>query len=165
MSEVKKEDIEALVRTFDESTWDEMRVVVDGVEIYLSKNPADRQRSVAAVLHASEAAAPMPVAPARSAPGAAPTAAPKAAIDIPAGWTAINAPNLGTFYRSPKPGAAPYVEIGQKVTADTEICLIEVMKLFTPVRAGVTGTVRKVLAQDSQLVEYDQPLFLIEPSA
>lgn len=169
MSEVKKEDIEALVRTFDESTWDEMRVVVDGVEIYLSKNPADRHRTVSKVSQAADSAAPAPVAPARTATAASGTpsaaAAAKEAIDIPAGWTAINAPNLGTFYRSPKPGAAPYVEIGQKVTADTEICLIEVMKLFTPVRAGVAGTVRKVLAQDSQLVEYDQPLFLIEPSA
>ena len=57
----------------------------------------------------------------------------------------VRAPNLGTFYRAPKPGAAPYVAIGQKVEAETEVCLIEVMKLFTSVCAGVAGTVREVL--------------------
>ena len=75
----------------------------------------------------------------------------------------VRAPNLGTFYRAPKPGAPPYVAVGQKVEAATEVCLIEVMKLFTSVRAGVAGTVREVLAEDAQLVEFDQPLFLIEP--
>lgn len=167
MTDVKPQDIEALVRTFDESTWDELRVVVDGVEIYLSKNPADRNQTVATVSRAAEGApAPAPVAPARSSAAAAPGHGGKpAAVAIPDGMIAIKAPNLGTFYRSPKPGAQPYVEMGQKVTADTEICLIEVMKLFTPVRAGIAGTMRKVLAEDAQLVEYDQPLFLIEPSA
>ena len=76
----------------------------------------------------------------------------------------MRAPNLGTFYRAPKPGAAPYVTVGQTVDADTEVCLIEVMKLFTSVLAGVEGTVRKVLVEDAELVEYDQPLFLIEPA-
>ena len=76
----------------------------------------------------------------------------------------MRAPNLGTFYRSPKPGAAPYVSVGQTVGADTEVCLIEVMKLFTSVPAGVAGAVRKVLVEDAELVEYDQPLFLIEPA-
>ncbi len=76
----------------------------------------------------------------------------------------MRAPNLGTFYRSPKPGAAPYVTVGQTVGADTEVCLIEVMKLFTSVLAGVGGAVRRVLVEDAELVEYDQPLFLIEPA-
>jgi acetyl-CoA carboxylase biotin carboxyl carrier protein len=162
MTDVKPQDIEALVRTFDESNWDELRVVIDGAEIYLSKNPADRHQTVTSVAPVSAASA--SVASGRAASAAsAPTHASKAAMDIPPGQVPIKAPNLGTFYRSPKPGAQPYVEIGQKVTADTEICLIEVMKLFTPVRAGIAGTVRKVLAEDAQLVEYDQPLFLIEP--
>ena len=117
----------------------------------------------AAVVSRAEGSAPMLAAPARA---ATPAHGPKAAsVDIPDGWTAIKAPNLGTFYRATKPDAPPYVEIGQKVTADTEICLIEVMKLFTPVRAGIAGIVRKVLSEDAQLVEYDQPLFLIEPAA
>ena len=77
----------------------------------------------------------------------------------------VRAPNLGTFYRAPKPGAPPYVAVGQRVEAATEVCLIEVMKLFTSVRAGVAGTVREMLVEDAELVEFDQPLFLIEPLA
>ncbi len=83
---------------------------------------------------------------------------------VPPGLTAIRAPNVGTFYRAPKPGAPPYVELGQAVTGDTEVCLIEVMKLFTPVRAGVAGTVREVCVSDGELVEHDQVLFLVEPN-
>jgi acetyl-CoA carboxylase biotin carboxyl carrier protein len=79
-------------------------------------------------------------------------------------WITVRAPNLGTFYRAPKPGAEPYVSVGQKVEADTELCLIEVMKLFTNVLAGVAGTVQQILVEDTELVEYDQPLFLIEPA-
>ncbi len=77
----------------------------------------------------------------------------------------MRAPNLGTFYRAPKPGAPPYVRIGQHVDPTTELCLIEVMKLFTSVFAGVSGFVRQVLVEDAELVEFDQALFLIEPDA
>ena len=75
----------------------------------------------------------------------------------------VRAPNLGTFYRAPKPGAPPYVSLGQRVEAETELCLIEVMKLFTSVPSGVRGTVKQILVEDSQLVEFGQPLFVIDP--
>lgn len=97
-----------------------------------------------------------------TAPVAAPTTA--ARTDIPDGWTMVRAPSLGTFYRAPKPGAAPFVAIGSKVGADSELCLIEVMKLFTTLRAGTAGAIREIYASDGDLVEYDQPLFLVEPS-
>jgi acetyl-CoA carboxylase biotin carboxyl carrier protein len=77
----------------------------------------------------------------------------------------VRAPTLGTFYRAPKPGAAPYVKVGQHVDPTTELCLIEVMKLFTSVLARVSGVVREVLVGDTELVEFDQALFLIEPDA
>jgi biotin carboxyl carrier protein len=76
----------------------------------------------------------------------------------------VTAPNLGTFYRSPTPGAPPYVEVGQHVEADDEICLIEVMKLYTPVKAGVTGTVAEICVADGDMVEYGQVLAIIEPN-
>jgi acetyl-CoA carboxylase biotin carboxyl carrier protein len=86
-------------------------------------------------------------------------------VTVPEGMIAVRAPNLGTFYRAPKPGAPPYVDVGQTITADVEVCLIEVMKLFTPVKAGVAGVVREVCANDGQMVEFEQVLFLIEPTA
>ena len=81
--------------------------------------------------------------------------------DLPANAIIIRAPNLGTFYRAPKPGADVYVEIGSRVEAGAEICLIEVMKLFTAVTADVAGRVHAVLAVDGAMVEADQPLFAI----
>jgi acetyl-CoA carboxylase biotin carboxyl carrier protein len=157
MTIIPARDIEALVRTFDGSDWDEMRVVVDGFELYLSKNPADRGRLASMPSSAVSSATDKPPSP------SAKSTSKPAAIDVPEGMVVVRAPNLGTFYRAPKPGASPYVSIGQKVEPETELCLIEVMKLFTSVTSGVGGTVQKILAEDSQLVEFDQPLFLIDP--
>jgi acetyl-CoA carboxylase biotin carboxyl carrier protein len=77
----------------------------------------------------------------------------------------IQAPLLGTFYRSPKPGAPPFVEVGQRVTEDDVLCIIEVMKLFNTVKAGVRGRIAKILAENGQMVEFQQPLFLVQPAA
>jgi acetyl-CoA carboxylase biotin carboxyl carrier protein len=166
MTDINAGDIEALVRTFDDSNWDELRVVVDGLEIYLSKKAGGGLKAPAAVARTAQAEAPQAAPPAaQAAARTAPKAGEVGALDIPHGMVVVRAPNLGTFYRAPKPGAPPYVAIGETVAADAEICLIEVMKLFTSVPAGVAGVVRKVLAEDAQLVEFDQPLFLIEPIA
>ena len=175
MTAIKPQDIEALIETFEASSWKELRLAIDGLDLFLSKDPASRAPSAAAppphapppppqagqpsALHGTHATAAPHLTPASAAPGRG--AAGKA---VPDGWVAVRAPNLGTFYRAPKPGAAPYVAVGQRVDAATEVCLIEVMKLFTSVPAGVAGIVREVLARDAELVEFDQPLFLIEPA-
>ena len=75
------------------------------------------------------------------------------------------APNLGTFYRAPSPKAPPYVEVGDTVSEDTEICLVEVMKLFTTIQAGLSGTVREIVATDGKMVEFGEALMWIEPGA
>ena len=75
---------------------------------------------------------------------------------------AIKAPMLGTFYRTPKPGAPPFVEVGVMVDEDDPVCIIEVMKLFNTVKAGVQGRIAKICAEQGQLVEYQQVLFLVE---
>ncbi len=83
-------------------------------------------------------------------------------IDIPEnGLLPVKSPMLGIFYRCPSPGAPPYVEVGSQVKEDDTICLIEVMKVFNAVKAGVRGLVEKVCADTGQLVEYGQPLFFI----
>jgi acetyl-CoA carboxylase biotin carboxyl carrier protein len=73
----------------------------------------------------------------------------------------VPSPLLGTFYRSPKPGAPPFVEVGAAVAEDTIVAIIEVMKLMNTVRAGVKGTVTEILPGDGTLVEYDQPILRI----
>ena len=84
--------------------------------------------------------------------------------DLPANAVIISAPNLGTFYRAPKPGSAPYVEIGGTVAVGDELCLIEVMKLFTSVCAQQPGRLHAILAEDGVMVEAGQPLFAMVPA-
>lgn len=79
------------------------------------------------------------------------------------GLIPIKSPMLGTFYRSPKPDDPPFVEAGTVVKEETTICVIEVMKLFSAVSAGISGRISKICAEDGQMVEYDQVLFMIDP--
>ena len=81
------------------------------------------------------------------------------------GLTPIKSPMLGTFYRAPKPGAPPFVQVGQVVGEDDSVCIIEVMKLFNTIKAGVRGRIAKVCAENAQMVEFQQTLFLIEEVA
>lgn len=163
MTKPTPDDIKALIDTFDSSTWSELHIRSDEFELHLGKEPGSLSR----LEGAGSPPEPRPMAPpsTQSATDAGRTAAvtDQAADAVPEGMLVVRAPNLGTFYKAPKPGAPPYVEIGDEVEPDTEICVIEVMKLFTPVRAGVAGIVRKVFVSDTELVEFDQPLFLIEP--
>ncbi len=163
---VKPEDVENLIEIFKQSDWDEMHVQVGDFELFLSNDPHATGPTRAA------AAAPAALAPA-AAPAAGALVAPVAAKPAPThggdapvadGMLVIRAPNLGTFYRSPKPGSPAYIEVGQVIDADTEVCLIEVMKLFAPVRAGIAGTVREIRAREGQMVEFDQVLIIVEPA-
>jgi acetyl-CoA carboxylase biotin carboxyl carrier protein len=153
-------DLELLNELFTQGGIKELRVVGPNVSVLLSTEA----QSSSALSSGPVSQAPTQVAPAlaKPAPAAQPasTAASSGAIDPK--WAAVTAPNLGTFYRSPKPGSPAFVEVGQKVTVGTELCLIEVMKLFTSVRAEVAGTVRHIAAADAELVEGGQPLLYIE---
>jgi acetyl-CoA carboxylase biotin carboxyl carrier protein len=81
------------------------------------------------------------------------------------GEIAIKAPMVGTFYRSPKPGDPPFVDEGTTVSADSIVCIIEVMKLMNSLHAGVEGVVTRILVQDAQPVEYGQPLMFVRKNA
>jgi acetyl-CoA carboxylase biotin carboxyl carrier protein len=161
MSKIKSQDIEALLQTFDSSSWGELNVKVDGLELFVSKTPGARGFLDAGDLVESRTQMPVSTCEAATRASAAGETEAKE-LAIPHGLTAVRAPSLGTFYRSPKPGAPPYVQVGQRVERLTEVCLIEVMKLFTSVHAGISGVVRQVLVEDSELVEFDQVLFLVE---
>lgn len=157
MTEPSARDVDALIADFEQSDLRELHVRSGEFELRLSR---DREVAVSVGSPAPSTPAAAPTSPAAPAPA---PAAP-AAQSWPEDATVIVAPYLGTFYRSPKPGAPAFVEIGQPVTADTELCLVEVMKLFTSVRAGVDGIVHAVLASDGQLVEADQPLVVLTPA-
>lgn len=102
-----------------------------------------------------------PMAPMAAANVAAPAAAP-AGPAIASGKT-INSPFIGTFYRSPSPDSAPFTDIGQRVTAGQTLCIVEAMKLMNEIEAEVSGTVRQILVENGQPVEFGQALFVIDP--
>lgn len=159
-------DLEILAELFAGSGWRELRVQGDGLSLLLSQDRSTAPLGGAegpTALSATESPAVPVSGPAAEKTAMAPPLPPPAdAGAVDPAWTAITAPNLGTFYRSPKPGSPPFVEIGQKVQANTEVCLIEVMKLFTSVQAGGAGMVRSIAVADGELVEGGQPLIYIE---
>ena len=107
-----------------------------------------------------------PVAAMAPAPIAAPEAKPaatEARPTFPEGSVTFNSPMVGTFYQASSPDVPPFVQIGDRITPDTVICVIEAMKVFNEIRPDTTGTVVEVLAENAEAVEYGQPLFLIRP--
>ena len=94
--------------------------------------------------------------------GASPARDVKPAVER--GPHTIVSPMLGNFYRSPAPGAAPFVDVGARVEPDTIVCIIEVMKMMNSVPAGIAGTVVEIHAENGEPVEYGQPLFRVEPA-
>jgi acetyl-CoA carboxylase biotin carboxyl carrier protein len=121
--------------------------IVKGGAVSVSASPASAPHPVPAALPA--AAAP--------APAAAPAAEPE---PVPEGKV-IKAPMVGTFYRSSSPDAKPFVEVGQAVKEGETVCIIEAMKLMNEIEADAAGTVRAILVENGQPVEYGQPLFIL----
>lgn len=110
-------------------------------------------------------AAPMAAAPAFAAPvPAAPAEAAPAAEAPDDGLVVVQAPMLGTFYRSPKPEEPPFVEVGAQVTAGTTLCIVEAMKMMNEIEAEVSGTVVEVLVDNAQPVQFGQAIFKIRPA-
>lgn len=110
-------------------------------------------------------ATPAPAAPASPpAPAAAAEAKPSAPSVDEDKYITIKSPMIGTFYRSPSPDKPAFVEVGDDIKSGDQICIVEAMKLFNEIEAEVSGKIVKVLADDASPVEYDQPLFLVDPS-
>jgi acetyl-CoA carboxylase biotin carboxyl carrier protein len=139
------EDVREILRIIDESDLKELRIATPAFSLYVCKGTEPR-------FEAGGPARPRDAAP--DAPGDAPPSA-----VIAAGDTVVEAPMLGTFFRASSPSDPPFVEVGDHVEPDTVVCLIEVMKLMNHITAGVAGVVVEVLAENSKLVEFDQPLF------
>jgi acetyl-CoA carboxylase biotin carboxyl carrier protein len=112
---------------------------------------------------------PMHLMPSASSPPQAtapsPAAAGGAAVpDADAGLQQIKSPMVGTFYAAPSPDAKPFVSVGSQVDEDTDVCVIEAMKVFNNIKAETRGTIAKILVQNGQPVEFGQTLFLVKPA-
>lgn len=151
------ENLRYLIEEFNRSGLRELHVRKGDFELLLSHTDH--------TAHAPVARKPEPAPVRQAAPSMepAPAAEPAKQIssELPEGTVAVAAPNLGTFYRSPKPGAAPYVQVGDRIDKGAELCLIEVMKLFTTLRSEVSGTIEAVLVEDSAMVDAGQLLFAV----
>lgn len=111
-----------------------------------------------------QAAPQQSIAAPQAAPASAPAATPQPAANADNGNTImVKSPMIGTFYRSPSPDKPPYINVGDEIKAGQVLCIIEAMKLFNEIESEVSGRIVKVLADDASPVEYDQPLFLVEP--
>lgn len=103
-------------------------------------------------------------AAAQAQPQAAPAAPAKEEPSEDANYVTIKSPMIGTFYRKPSPDKPNFVSIGDEVKNETVVCVIEAMKLFNEIEAEISGKIVKILVDDGSPVEYDQPLFLVDPS-
>ncbi len=107
-----------------------------------------------------QAAAAQPVAPT----GQAPVATEAPAVDEDAKYITVKSPIIGTFYRKPAPDKEPFAEVGKTIKTGDVVCVIEAMKLFNEIESEISGKIVKVLVDDASPVEFDQPLFLVDPS-
>jgi acetyl-CoA carboxylase biotin carboxyl carrier protein len=156
MSDEKKNDLKKVKELIDlmvEKDLVEVEIVDGDSKIHL-------KRPNATMSIAAPAQMPMmfPASAPASAPAAAPAAAP--ADDKLAG---IKSPIIGTFYSAPSPDSPPYVKVGDHITADTVVCIVEAMKVMNEIKAEMAGTVEKVMVANGQTVEYGQVLFKVKP--
>ena len=168
--DLTNDDVLKILSIIDESGYNEIRLEIGDLKLHVQKQSVASASALPVIIESPRpAAVASPVVQAVAAPVAAATLpAPTTAAktdSIPDGAVAVNAPILGTFYRATAPGEKPFVDVGSKVGANDTICLIEVMKLFNSVKAGIAGTVVKVVAENGAMVEHGQVLVYIKPDA
>ena len=149
--------IKTLIDLLEQSGISELEVKEGEESVRIARHPTGANAPIMTY-------APPPALPAM--PAAAPAAAaPAAAPAKPASkGHAVKSPMVGTFYRAPSPGAKPFVEVGQTVKQGQTLCIIEAMKMLNQIESDVSGTVTEILSENGQPVQFDQPLFMVEPA-
>ncbi len=154
--------IQELVKLINKTNIGEITIEEEGVKITVKQKKDPVQHIIAGGVSPSHTAAPAPAAVA--APAAAAPVAPKPAEPKADNLVTIKSPMIGTFYRQAGPGKPVLANVGDEVTPGKVVCIIEAMKLFNEIESEVKGKIVKVLVEDASPVEYDQPLFLVDPS-
>lgn len=147
-------DVAEILRLLEDSSFESLSLEIDGVKLNLKRKSAQP---------APSPDSPTPPAPAAETRSSWPT--PRAKVKPPSepGLLEITSPLLGIFYRAPRPGEPPFVEVGSKLEEDTVVGIIEVMKLMNSVRAGVKGEVVEILATNGAPIEYGEILLRVRP--
>jgi acetyl-CoA carboxylase biotin carboxyl carrier protein len=152
-------EIQQLIKFVSVNGVDEVAIERKDFKLHIKKNAV---QVVAAAPVAAAAPAPVSAAPAPAA--AAPAAPAASAASDDSKYIAIKSPMVGTFYRSSNPESPSFVNVGDDVKAGKVVCIVEAMKLFNEIESEISGKIVKVLVDNASPVEYDQPLFLVDPS-
>ena len=157
-------EIQNLIKFVAKSGASEVKLEMDDVKITIRTGSSERaETTIVQQMPALPAAAPVaaPAAPPAETPAA--PAAP-AAQDDTSNYITVKSPIIGTFYRKPSPDKPIFKEVGDSVAAGDVLCIIEAMKLFNEIEAEISGTIVEILVENATPVEFDQPLFLVDPS-
>jgi acetyl-CoA carboxylase biotin carboxyl carrier protein len=154
--------IQELIRLVNESNLGEVTVEQKDFKITIRQ----KEEQITQVVSASmpQMQYPMPQMQAPQQQAALPASGPAAPAAAPSNTITIKSPMIGTFYRRPSPDKPIFAEVGDDVSPGKVVCIIEAMKLFNEIESEVKGRIVKVLVEDASPVEYDQPLFLVEPA-
>ena len=156
-------EIQNLIKFVAKSGASEVKLEMEDIKITIKTGP---EKTETTIVQAPMGMAQMPIATTPIAP-AAPVeianVAPVAKEEV-SNYIEITSPIIGTFYRKPSPDKPVFVEVGDTVSSDTVVCMVEAMKLFNEIESEVSGKIVKVLVDDGTPVEFGQPLFLVDPS-
>jgi acetyl-CoA carboxylase biotin carboxyl carrier protein len=165
--EMNPETIKALLDAFESSDWQEMTITMGADRLHVSRDPSTNGALLAPVPPAASASPaggpPGLPSPPPEAPPPATTPPPAAPVD--AVGTVIASPSVGLFWRAPSPSSPPFVEVGARVSAGDTVGIVEVMKLMNHVVAPVAGGVTAIHVADGDMVEFGQPLVVVDPEA
>ena len=158
--------IQELIKMINKSNIGEVSIEEKGFKLTIKQKEEPVQQVIAAPIQTQPMAtmAAPPVMTAAQSSASAATDKPAKAAEAPAGnLVTIKSPMIGTFYRSASPDKPPFASVGDETAPGKVVCIIEAMKLFNEIESEVSGKIVKVLVEDASPVEYDQPLFLVEP--
>jgi acetyl-CoA carboxylase biotin carboxyl carrier protein len=156
---INLKEIEALIKLIKKSGVSEVSLDLKDFKITVKTNGHSSSTPVPVMMSAPVAAPPQ-----QAAPALAPAQPPKPAAADESRLITVRSPMIGTFYRSSSPDKPPFASVGDEVNPGKVVCIIEAMKLFNEIESEVSGKIVKVLVENASPVEYDQPLFLIEPA-
>ncbi len=158
-------EIQNLIKFVAKSGASEVKLEMDDVKITIKTGSEDKETTIIQQLSSGHPVAQAPVAPApvEGVVEVAPVIA-SVPVDENANYITIKSPIIGTFYRKPSPDKPNFLEIGDSIVEGSVLCVVEAMKLFNEIESEISGTIVKILVDDSSPVEFDQPLFLVDPS-
>ena len=156
-------DIQNLIKFVAKSGANEVKLEMEDVKITIKTGKAQKQTIVQAMPVQQQPVLQSPAIDAPHQPAAIKEEAPKTEEES-SKYITIKSPIIGTFYRKPSPDKSNFVEVGSSIADGDVLCVIEAMKLFNEIESEVTGKIVKILIDDASPVEFDQPLFLVDPS-